>query len=104
MSNFVPGPWHVQAEADTHGIFSGDALIAIVLPDDIHDTSVERATANLIGAAPLLLEACKKVKELLDNNHVVTQEGFRMNTGDVREKLLDAIFRAEGYRIDHETK
>jgi hypothetical protein len=104
MSNFVPGPWHVQAEADTHGIFSGDALIAIVLSDDIHDKTVEKATANLIAAAPLLLEACKKVRELLENNQVVTQEGFRMNTDEVREKLLDAIFRAEGYRIDHETK
>ncbi len=104
MSNFVPGPWRVQEEEDTHGIFSNDTLIAIVLSDDIHDQTVEKATANLIGSAPLLLEACKKVKELLENNHVVTQEGFRMNTSDVREKLLDAIFRAEGYRIDHETK
>jgi hypothetical protein len=104
MSNFVPGPWHVQAEDEAYGIFSGDALIAVVLPDDIHDKTAERATANLIGSAPLLLEACKKAKELLDNNHVVTQEGFRINTSDVREKLLDAIFRAEGYRIEHATK
>ena len=104
MSNFVPGPWHIQEEENTHGIFSRDALIAIVLSDDIHDKTVEKATANLIGSAPLLLEACKKAKELLDNNHVVTREGFRINTSDVREKLLDAIFRAEGYRIDPDTK
>ena len=104
MSNFVPGPWHVEMEADTQGIFAGHALIAIVLSDDIRDKGVEKATANLIGAAPLLLEACKKVKELLDNNHVVTEEGFRINTRDVREKILDAIFRAEGYRIDPEAQ
>lgn len=104
MSNFVTGPWHVQKEENTYGIFSGDALIAIVLSDDIHDKIVEKATANLIGSAPLLLEACKRAKEILDNNHVVTEEGLRINTGDVREKLLDAIFRAEGYRIDRETK
>lgn len=104
MSNFISGPWHVQKEKDTHGIFSGDALIAIVLSDDIGDKTAERATANLIGSAPLLLEACKKAKELLDNNHVVTQEGFRINTSDVIESLLDAIFRAEGYRIDPEAK
>ena len=104
MSNFAPGPWHVEQEEDTHGIFSGEALIALVLSDDINDRAVEKATANLIGSAPLLLEACKTVKELLDNNHVVTEEGFRINASDVREKLLDAIFRAEGYRIDHQTK
>jgi hypothetical protein len=69
-----------------------------VLSDDINDRAVEKATANLIGSAPLLLEACKTVKELLENNHIVTEEGFRINTRDVREKLLDAIFRAEGYR------
>ena len=104
MSNFVPGPWHVEEEGDTHGIFSGEALIAIVLCDDIKDRTVEKATANLIGSAPLLLEACKTVKELLDNNHVVTEEGFWINASDVREKLLDAIFRAEGYRIDSAPK
>lgn len=60
---------------------------------------VEQGNANLIAAAPVLLAACKQAKDLLDNSLLVTPEGFRIDDQDLRKALLDAILRAEGYRV-----
>jgi hypothetical protein len=60
---------------------------------------VEPGNAHLVAAAPILLAACKQAKDLLDNSLLVTPEGFRIDDQDLRKALLDAILRAEGYRV-----
>lgn len=54
--------------------------------------------AYLIAAAPLLLDVCKAVSAVLENNLIVTADGFKINDAQIRESLLDAILKAEGYR------
>ena len=54
--------------------------------------------AFLIAAAPQLLEVCKHINAVLENNLIVTADGYKINDANIREALLDAILRAEGYR------
>lgn len=96
----TPGPWRVEEEDGNYGIFADDRLLAVVTPDDTPDRSERKANAILISAAPLLLRACRQIKELLDNNRVVTADGFIINDADIRATLVDALMRAEGYRFD----
>lgn len=99
MSRFTPGPWHVEEENGSYGVFSNDTLLAITLSDDIHDKDAEKANAHLMATAPRLLEIIKDIKEHLDNNMIVTGEGLKINDSHLRESLIDAILRAEGYRL-----
>ena len=54
--------------------------------------------AYLIAASPQLFEACCKIKAILENNLIVTQEGFQINSSEIKEILLDATLRASGCR------
>ena len=99
MSRFTPGPWLVKEENGSYGVFSNDALLAITLSDDIQDKDAEKANAHLMATAPRLLEIIKEIKEHLDNNMIVTEEGLKINDSHLRESIIDAILRAEGYRI-----
>ena len=100
MSRYTPGPWQVKEEKGTYGVFSGDdSLLAITLPDDIKDKNALKANANLMATAPRLLEVIKEIKEHLDNNMIVTGDGYKLNDRDLRESITDAILRAEGYRL-----
>ncbi len=97
---FTAGAWHVEEEQGTFGVFAGDALLALVLPDDVQDKPAQKATAHLMASAPLLLRACKRVSELLGNGLVVTQDGFKIDAQEVKGILQDAILRAQGYRVE----
>jgi len=35
MSRYTPGPWHVEEEEGTYGVFSNDDLLALILPGDL---------------------------------------------------------------------
>jgi hypothetical protein len=98
--NFTTGAWHLEEEDGTFGVFAGEALLALVLPDNVQDTPTQKANAHLMASAPLLLRACKKVSELLGNGLVVTQDGFKIDAQEVKGLLTDAILRAQGYRVD----
>jgi hypothetical protein len=98
MSRFSQGPWHVEEENNSYGIFSNDALLAITLSDDLNDKDAMKANAHLMASAPRLLEVIKQIKEYLDNNLIVTGEGLKINDSQLRESIIDAILRAEGYR------
>ena len=98
--NFTAGAWHLEEEDGIFGVFAGEALLALVLPDDARDKPTQKANAHLIASAPLLLRACKKVSDLLGNGLVVTQEGFKIDAEEVKWLLADAILRAQGYRVD----
>jgi len=99
MSRFTPGPWHVEEEKGSYGVFSNDALLAITLSDDLPDKGAAKANASLMATAPRLLEIIKDIKEHLDNNMIVTGEGLKINDSHLRESIIDAIMRAEGYRL-----
>jgi hypothetical protein len=83
------GHYSVQAE--------GMAIAGIVTGQSVGEE--EQGNAHLIAAAPVLLAACKQAKELLENSLLVTPEGFRIDDRPLRDALLDAILRAEGYRV-----
>jgi hypothetical protein len=99
MSRFTPGPWNAKEENGSYGVFSDDSLLAITLFDDIQNKDAAKANANLMATAPRLLEVIKQIKDLLDNNMIVTGDGFKINDRDLRESIIDAILRAEGYRL-----
>ncbi len=99
MSRFSPGPWHVEEENNSYGIFSKDALLAITLSDELNDKDAAKANAQLMASAPRLLEVVKEIKEHLDNNLIVTGEGLKINDTHLRESIIDAIMRAEGFRV-----
>jgi len=98
LPEITPGPWRVESEDGNYGIFAGEDLLAVVIPDDTPDRDARKANALLIAAAPLLLNACRQLKDLLENNRVVTGEGFIINDADIRTSLVDALMRADGYR------
>jgi len=52
-----------------------------------------------MASAPRLLEVIKEIKEHLDNNMIVTEEGLKINDSHLRKSIIDAILRAEGYRV-----
>jgi len=99
MSPYTPGAWLVKEESGSYGVFSGDSLLTITLSDDIQDKGAVKANANLMATAPRLLEVIKQIKEHLDNNMIVTGEGLSINDSHLRESIIDAILRAEGYRV-----
>jgi hypothetical protein len=99
MSRFTPGPWHVEEENGSYGVFSNNALLAITLSDDLPDKGAAKANAHLMAAAPRLLEIIKDIKGHLDNNMIVTKEGLKINDSHLRESIVDVILRAEGYRL-----
>ena len=99
MSRFSPGPWHVEEENGSYGVYSNNALLAVTLSDDIQDKGADKANAHLMATAPRLLEIIKEIKEHLDNNMIVTGEGLKINDSHLRESIIDAILRAEGYRM-----
>jgi hypothetical protein len=98
MSRSTPGPWHIAEENGTYGVFAGEALLAISLPDDLEEKGSAKANAQLMASAPLLLEVIKEIKEHLDNNMIVTADGLKINDSQLREAIIDAILRAEGFR------
>jgi RPA family protein len=100
MSRYTPGPWIVKEENGSYGVFSDDdSLLAITLSEDIQDKDATKANAYLMAAAPRLLDVIKQIKEHLDNNMIVTADGFKINDSQLRESIIDAILKAEGYRV-----
>ena len=97
MSRFTPGPWHVEEENGAYGVFSNEALLAITLPDDMQDKDAEKANAHLMATAPLLLKIIKEIKDHLDNNLIVTEEGLKINDSHLRESISTPIAPPDGH-------
>ncbi|MCU0644209.1 MAG: hypothetical protein MUC94_08090 [bacterium] len=51
-----------------------------------------------MAAAPRLLEVLWEIKGHLDNNLIVTEDGVKINDSHLRESIVGAILKAEGYR------
>ncbi|MDA8256544.1 MAG: hypothetical protein M0Z99_13040 [Betaproteobacteria bacterium] len=81
----TPGPWEAkQGSLHPYRIFAGPRLIA-----DIHIQHCQDANANLIAAAPDLLELLKQCEEVLAGDG---HEG-----GIFIDEIRSAIARAEGH-------
>jgi hypothetical protein len=86
------GPWRLKQNGDSVAVVRPDAsVVASLLPARIGE-------AYAIAAAPQMLGICTRIKSVLENNLVVTSEGFRINCDDLREDLLAVILRAKGCR------
>lgn len=89
--------WRVKKNGAGICVLNADSsLVAEVPQDNGGDDAVRRA--YVLAAAPQLLDVCTQLKSLLENNLLVTSEGFRINCSDVRAQLLEVILRATGCR------
>jgi hypothetical protein len=98
MSKRTPGPWSVRKKDEAVGIMGSDDSLVAVMRRKKGEDGMRLSDADLIAAAPELLDACLKIKEILENNFIVTAEGFKINDVHLREALLKAVLSAEGYR------
>lgn len=98
MKARTPGPWSVKKNGEKISVIGQNSSSIAMLPTDSPDRQERVSDAFLIAAAPLLLDVCQQVNALLENNLIVTSDGFKINDTHIRESLLDAILRAEGYR------
>jgi hypothetical protein len=98
MKLHTPGPWAIKKNGNGIGVVGHDSSCIAQLPINGIDRQLRLSDAHLIAAAPQLLDVCKNLNEILENNLIVTAEGFKINDTHLRERLLDAILRAEGYR------
>ena|SRR5512136_1301655 len=92
------GPWHVKKNGETVSILGADSSVVAVLPVKGPDDTSWVAQAYVMAAAPQLLEICTQVKSVLENNLVVTTDGFKINCSEIQVSLLDALLRAAGCR------
>jgi hypothetical protein len=99
MSQRTKAPWRVEKKDKYYAVYAENAPLALVLSNYLSDKSAAEANATLMATAPQLLETLKKVMEHLENCMIVTCDGFKLNDSSLREAVVDAIMRAEGYRI-----
>lgn len=81
MSKHTPGPWAIEKESESHSIvnrsFEGDEWC---IAEVYKQTDMAIANANLIAAAPDLLEALNK---LLD-------KAYKQNFNDAYPEIVEA--------------
>jgi len=99
MQTHANGSWHLRKIiGDVVGIMAADSSIIAELPQGRNGDGARIKEAYLIAAAPQLFEVCCKINSLLENNFIVTAEGFKINCTDIQKSLGDAILRAMGCR------
>ena len=92
------GPWYVKRNGETVTILGEDSSVVAVLPTKGPADTSWVAQAYVMAAAPQLLDICTQVKSVLENNLVVTSDGFKINCSELQVSLLNAILRAAGCR------
>ena len=93
MSKHTPGPWEANGVIVTAGRESFRALFDCKPISMTLSAEECEANAQLIAAAPELLEACIKAHDALLALHVCDKD--RGWCGDIRETLKQAIAKAE---------
>jgi hypothetical protein len=89
MADFIPGPWELAWEDGKHGVIAdaaGGKFVCIVGNADDGLNDVRKANAQLISAAPELMEACKLAMRVVDSSHYP----------EVYDFLHDACAKARG--------
>lgn len=97
MKTSGAGSWRVTQRGASVAILRPDASVVAELPVGGSPQS-KIADAYAIAAAPELLDLCTRVKTVLENNLLVTAEGFKIDCSELRENLLSTILRARGCR------
>jgi hypothetical protein len=92
------GSWCVTKKGRSIQVLGPDSSVVAVLPEKDNGDPSQVREAYLIAASPQLFDACCKLKTILENNLIVTQEGFLINSSEIRQFLLDATLRASGCR------
>jgi hypothetical protein len=98
MEKYVKGSWYVTKNDQVISVVGSDSAVVAILPEKKNGHYSQIKEAYLIAASPQLFEACCKIKDILENNLIVTQEGFQINCSEIREILLEATLRASGCR------
>jgi hypothetical protein len=93
----TPGPWELMhAEHGQHvEVVVNGGHIAVVFSGSFRDGSTGEANANLIAAAPDLIEACEKALNLIDGAGVLLASMSAERSRAV-EALRAAVAKAEG--------
>jgi hypothetical protein len=98
MGKRANGSWYVKKNGEAVGVITANSSVVAVLPRKEAGEDTRIKEAYLLAAAPQLFEVCTKINSILENNLIVTPEGFKINCSDIRKSLNDAIMRARGYR------
>lgn len=92
----TPGPWsvHLSQSPNSSFVYGHDGLtvasIGLVYSPGENHIDIEHANAQLIAAAPDLLEALKAANKALEN---LTGEG---HVNNVKAQVRETILKAEG--------
>lgn len=92
------GHWRVKKIGQTVGVLDGDSSVIALLPDRNNGLDSRVKEAYLMAAAPQLFELCWNLKSILENNLIVTKEGFQIDCSEIKKALLDTTLRAIGCR------
>ena len=98
MEKSVSGSWRVKKKDEAVAVMGDDSSVVAVLPRKKNGGDTRIKEAYLFAAAPQLFDVCRTIHSILENNLIVTPEGFKINCSDLKKSLLDAIMRAKGYR------
>jgi hypothetical protein len=98
MGKHANGSWYVTKKGRAISVVGSDSSVVALLPKKKNGLDSQVKEAYLIAASPQLFEVCCKIKAILENNLIVTQEGFQINCSEIKEILLDATLRASGCR------
>ena len=103
MEILANGSWRVKKLAGRGiNVIGENSTVVAALPERKYDDELLVREAYLIAAAPQLFDACSKINSILENNFIVTREGFKINFGEIQKTLSGALMRALGYRKDPE--
>jgi hypothetical protein len=98
MKKSSSASWRVKKNGEVINILGNSSSVVAVLPRNNGSVNASIPEAYVIAAAPQLLEICTRLKSILENNLIVTSEGFKIDCSEIREDLLGAILRAKGCR------
>ncbi len=102
---YTPGPWDKIKHGEHESKVGATTLIAVVYSTAFKDQENQRANANLIAAAPDLLETLKACLALFAKDHALDRFDWgksALRAEDIRElnelpsAIRRAIFKAEG--------
>lgn len=98
----TPGPWDVDDNGHFYDITAGRATVGNVcssmswFDNDIHRGPVAMANANLIAAAPELLEALRQLRDYVEDMHAAKYGGDWVDESHPMSLARAAIAKALG--------
>lgn len=90
MSGHTPGPWSLIKKMDGFTAVGAQSLIARVYSQAFRDLENEKANANLIAAAPDLLEALRKA--IAELNEIRARDGVPYTHAGYQASVTEEYF------------